>query len=111
MHVLGADILDGTPIFDIKPYIPYCDSHPDAKGGFTATADDFLLEVDIPEDLLKAVPAAKQDALIGVLSHDPRPSYQEDENRIYGMAFGGYEIKFTVKNNILCVSDVAKIAD
>lgn len=111
VHVAGADLMDGTPIFDIKPYIPYCDSHPDAKGGFTATADDFLLEVDIPEDLLKAVPAAKQDALIGVLSHDPRPSYQEDAERIYGLTFAGQNVCFTVDNKKLTVISITKNND
>lgn len=106
IHVAGADLMDGTPIFDIKPYIPYCDCHTDATGGFTTTADDFLLDVDIPEELLKTVPAAKQDALIGVLSHDPRPSYQGDPERVYGLSFAGLNIRFTVDENTLKVIEI-----
>lgn len=87
IHVAGADLLDGTPILDIKPYIPYCDSHPDAKGGFTSTAGNFILKVDITPDLLKKVPENKREALLGVLSHDPRPTYQQDTQREYGLTF------------------------
>lgn len=103
IHVAGADLMDGTPIFDIKPYIPYCDSHSDAVGGFTVDADDYLLQVDIPEELLAKVPEDKRDALIGVLSHDPRPSYQRDSDRIYGLDFAGFNVRFTVNNKTLTV--------
>ncbi len=103
IHVAGADLMDGTPIFDIKPYIPYCDSHSDAVGGFTVDADDYLLHVDIPEELLAKVPEDKRDALIGILSHDPRPSYQQDSDRIYGLDFAGFNVRFTVNNKTLCV--------
>lgn len=106
VHVSGADLLDGTPIFDIKPYIPYCDSHPDALGGFTDTAKDFILIVDFPKDLLQKIQKDKQNALIGVLSHDPRPSYQKDPDRIYGLDFAGYNIKFKVTDKTLTVIDV-----
>ena len=82
IHVSGADLMDGTPIFDIKPYIPYSDCHPDALGGFTDSADDFILKVDISPAILEKVPKDKQQALIDVLSHDPRPSYQKDSNRV-----------------------------
>ena len=82
LHVGGADLMDGTPIFDIKPYIPYGDSHPEATGGFTDTAGEFLLNVEFPEQLLSKLPADKRDAAIGVLSHDPRPSYQRKPDRI-----------------------------
>lgn len=109
IHVAGADLMDGTPIFDIKPYIPYCDSHPNATGGFTTSAKDFLLHVDIPEDLLKKVPEVKQDALIGILSHDPRPSYQEDPERVYGLTFAGLNIRFTVIGNMLTVTSISQI--
>ena len=106
LHVGGADLMDGTPIFDIKPYIPYGDSHPEATGGFTDTADDFLLEVDFPAPLLETLPQDKREAAIGVLSHDPRPSYQDD-GRSYGMSFAGLEISFFVENDrILTVTDV-----
>lgn len=106
IHVAGADLMDETPIFDIKPYIPYCDSHPDAAGGFTASADDFLLDVIVAPELLKAVPDAKQSALIGVLSHDPRPSYQEDPERVYGLTFADLNIRFTVMDKTLTVLSI-----
>ncbi len=106
--VAGADLLDGTPIFDIKPYIPYCDSHRDASGGFTDTAKDFLLQVDFPEELLCKLPAEKHDGILEVLSHDPRPSYQNDPDRIYGLTFGSFDIRFTVKENTLLVQEVTE---
>lgn len=106
LHVAGADLMDGTPIFDIKPYIPYADSHPDASGGFTETADDFLLDVDFPTDLLSKIPRDKQESLIGVLSHDPRPSYQRTADRVYGLVFAGFDIRFTVEEKVLHVKDV-----
>lgn len=109
IHVGGADLLDGTPIFDIKPYIPYSDCHPEATGGFTDAASDFLLEVIFPDHLLEQVAKSKRNALIGVLSHDPRPSYQNDPNRIYGLTFAGYDVRFTVKENKLNVCDVKLI--
>ena len=106
VHVAGADLMDGTPIFDIKPYIPYGDCHPEATGGFTDTAGDFLLEVEFPEELLKLLPQEKQAAAVGVLSHDPRPSYQKDSDRVYGLNFGGFDIRFTVKDKRLTVQSV-----
>ena len=109
LHVAGADLMDGTPIFDIKPYIPYGDSHPDATGGFTDRAEDFLLDVDFPDALLKKLPEGKQAAAIGVLSHDPRPSYQKDPDRIYGLPFAGFDIRSTVQEKTLTVVEVKKI--
>ena len=109
LHVGGADLMDGTPIFDIKPYIPYGDCHPDAVGGFTDTAGDFLLEVDFPADLLAKLPEDKRAAAIGVLQHDPRPSYQRKPGRVYGLTFAGYDIRFTVEDDILTVTEVNKI--
>ncbi len=106
IHVSGADLMDGTPIFDIKPYIPYSDCHPEATGGFTDTAGEFLLDVDFPPQLLQKLPAEKQAAAIGVLSHDPRPSYQRDEHRTYGLSFAGYNLRFRVKDSVLTVTDV-----
>ena len=106
LHVGGADLMDGTPIFDIKPYIPYSDCHPDAAGGFTDTAGDFLLEVNFPEHLITKLPAEKRSAAIGVLSHDPRPSYQRKPGRVYGLTFAGFDIRFTVEENTLTVIDV-----
>ncbi len=109
IHVAGADLMDGTPIFDIKPYLPYADCHVDATGGFTDNAGDFLLEVSCPEKLLSVIPDEKADALLGVLSHDPRPSYQQDESRVYGMDFGGFDIRFQVSGKTLTVLDIKKL--
>lgn len=106
IHVSGADLLDGTPIFDIKPYLPYTDSHPEALGGFTAGYQGYHLEVDFPQTLLEKVPAADREGLTGVLAQDPRPSYQDDPERIYGMAFGTVDVKFTVKDGVLTVVGV-----
>lgn len=106
LHVAGADLMDGTPIFDIKPYVPYSDSFPDAAGGFTDTADDFILNVEFPEHLLSEIPPNKQQAAIGVLSHDPRPSYQRKSGRIYGLSFAGFDIRFTVEEKTLTVCEV-----
>ncbi len=103
LHVGGADLMDGTPIFDIKPYIPYSDSHPDARGGFTDSVSDFLLTVDFPDALLKKLPESKREAAAVLLSHDPRPSYQKDSDRIYGLSFAGFDIRFSVKDGILTV--------
>ena len=108
LHVGGADLMDGTPIFDIKPYIPYGDCHPDATGGFTDRAGEFLLEVVFPESLLNQLPADKREAAIGVLSHDPRPSYQRKPGRIYGLTFAGYDIRFRVEEDVLTVVEVNK---
>ncbi len=104
----GADLMDGTPIFDIKPYIPYSDSHPDASGGFTDRVGDFLLEVDFPPALLDQLPQDKRQAALGVLSHDPRPSYQRTPGRVYGLPFAGKDIRFTVEGNRLTVIDVVQ---
>lgn len=106
LHVGGADLLDGTPIFDIKPYIPYADCRPEATGGFTDSAGDFLLSVDFPPNLLNRLPAGKREAAAAVLSHDPRPSYQRTPGRVYGLSFAGYDIRFTVEENHLQVLDV-----
>ena len=108
LHVGGADLMDGTPIFDIKPYIPYGDCHPEATGGFTDKAGQFLLQVEFPPVLLEKLPEDKRPAAIGVLSHDPRPSYQRDPERIYGLDFAGYNIRFQVRGEILTVLDVEK---
>ena len=106
LHVGGADLMDGTPIFDIKPYIAYGDSHPEATGGFTDTADDFLLEVVFPQELLARLPQEKQQAAIGILSHDPRPSYQRSADRVYGLPFAGFDLRFRVTDKILTVLEV-----
>ena len=104
----GADLLDGTPIFDIKPYIPYSDSRPKATGGFTDRVGNFLLDVKFPQELLKKLPADKQAAAVGVLSHDPRPSYQRKPGRVYGLNFAGFDIRFTVEDTVLAVQSVEK---
>lgn len=106
LHVGGADLMDGTPIFDIKPYIPYADCHPEASGGFTDTAGEFLLKVDFPAGLLEVLPPEKREAAIGVLSHDPRPSYQRKAGRVYGLTFAGFDIRFTVEDDVLTVREV-----
>lgn len=103
LHVFGADLMDGTPIFDIKPYLPYCDSHPEAEGGWTIGADNRLLQVDFPAELLEKIPSAQREGLMGVLSSDPRPRYQNDPKRVYGMSFGGVNMKFTVDGEQLTV--------
>lgn len=104
--VSGADLLDGTPIYDIKPYLPFADSHPDAFGGYAEAHLDHRLDVIFPKDLLEKLPANKRDGAIGCLADDPRPSYQEDAERIYHMAFGENEISFTVSDNRLTVISV-----
>ena len=106
IHVSGADLLDGTPILDIKPYIPYADAHPNASGGFTDNAEDFLLEVHFPAQLLEKLPVDKQEAAVDVLSHDPRPSYHNDPQRVYGLPFAGFDIRFRVDGKTLCVIEV-----
>ena len=109
LHVGGADLMDGTPIFDIKPYIPYADCQPDAIGGFTDNADDFLLQVDFPQALLQQLPTGKRQAAMEVLSHDPRPSYQRKSGRVYGLTFAGFDIRFTVEEKALTVVGVEKV--
>ena len=106
LYVSGADLMDGTPIYDIKPYIAYTDSHPDAVSGFASTPAEFLLQVDFPEDLLIKVQPELRKSLIEVLAHDPRPQYHDDPERIYGMAFGGMEVKFKVEESQLTVVEV-----
>ncbi len=106
LHVSGADLMDGTPIFDIKPYLPYTDSHPDAAGGFTAAADMERLAVDFPAALLERVEPDQRAGLLGVLENDPRPRYQDDPQRIYGLTFAGRNVKFTVDGDTLTVLEV-----
>ena len=107
LHVSGADLMDGTPIYDIKPYIAYTDSHPDAVSGFASKPAEYLLEVDFPEALLQKVPECQRESLIAVLQHDPRPQYHDDPKRVYGMAFGGMEIKFKVEEGLLTVVGIS----
>lgn len=109
IHVLGADLLDGTPIVDIKPYLPYADVIPEATGGFTDSIEFTPLQVEIPATLLKRIPADKQELLKEVLASDPRPAYkakQDDIDRIYGFSFAGFEIKFKVNAGIATITDI-----
>lgn len=107
LYVSGADLMDGTPIYDIKPYIAYTDSHPDAVSGFASTPAEYLLDVDFPEVLLQQVAENQKESLIDVLAHDPRPQYQDDPKRVYGMEFGGMEVKFKVEGSRLVVVQIA----
>jgi len=106
--VRGADLMDGTPIYDVKPYIPYADCHPDASEGFTGQTRMHLLQVEFPPTLMAQVPEADRDALTGVLASDPRPSYQHDPERVYGMEFAGLEVHFRVDGEVLTVTDVSR---
>ena len=109
LRVSGADLLDGTPIFDIKPYLPFTDCHPDAVGGYADEKSDYRLRVVIPEDLRTVLPDDKTDSLIGCLSEDPRPSYQDDENRVYSMLFSDFDVRFTVKGGTLTVKEIERV--
>ncbi|MCI8437001.1 MAG: tRNA (N6-threonylcarbamoyladenosine(37)-N6)-methyltransferase TrmO [Lawsonibacter sp.] len=107
LTVAGADLLDGTPIYDIKPYLPYADCKPEAVGGFASQPKGTDLEVDCPDRLLDRVPEGKRAALLAVLAQDPRPQYQDDPNRVYGMAFAGLEVKFQVAGERLTVTEIS----
>lgn len=102
----GADLLDGTPIYDIKPYLPYVDSHPEARGGFGAEKADYALEVVFPPELEDRIKEDKRSALRGLLAGDPHPSYQSDPERVYGVRYADYDVKFTVKDGVLSVVDI-----
>jgi tRNA-Thr(GGU) m(6)t(6)A37 methyltransferase TsaA len=106
LYVSGADLMDGTPIYDIKPYLAYTDSHPEASGGFAAEVFNDSLEVDFPEDLLVLLPEDKRAAAIEILASDPRPAVQDDPERVYGMKFAGVEIKFRVERKKFTVVDI-----
>ncbi len=108
IHVSGADLMDGTPIFDIKPYAPYADCHTDARGGFTDDTPRHMLQVDFPAELAARVPGGKLAALTGVLANDPRPAYQNDPERTYGFIFAGMEIRFRVSGQTLTVMDIQR---
>lgn len=109
VHVAGADLMDGTPIFDIKPYIPYSDCKQDALGGFTDSTPRKTLLVDFPSHLLNLLPESKRESIIGVLEQDPRPSYQDDPDRIYGLPFAGFDIRFYVIGQTLTVTEVKEL--
>lgn len=109
LTVSGADLLNGTPIIDVKPYLPYVDSHPEASGGFALQEKEGSLDVVFAAELLSDIPADKQEALKAVLKQDPRPQYQNDPERIYGLEFAGYDVRFKVNENLLTVVEVEKI--
>ena len=109
LHISGADMLDGTPVYDIKPYLPYTDCHPEATGGFTDALSDGNLEVNFLKDVSHIADKATLDNLIQILRHDPRPSYQNEPERIYGLDFAELNVKFTVHENILTVVSVDRI--
>ena len=110
IHVRGADLLDGTPIFDIKPYLPFTDSHPDARGGFADEKKSYALTVSDPDDLLSVLSEEDREAVTEVLAEDPRPSYQSDPTREYGMEYGDWEIRFTVDDPVsaLTVTEILR---
>ncbi len=103
LHVLGADLMDQTPIYDIKPYLPITDCRQEAESGFAEQTREYSLQVEFPEELLANIEERHRESLISILSHDPRPSYQKDAERVYGMRFADYEIRFTVSDGILTV--------
>ena len=108
LSVLGADLMNGTPVYDIKPYLAYTDSHPDALGGFTDSAGSLEVEVSVSEQLIAKVPEGKRASLLSVLAHDPRPTYQDDPAREYGMSFGGMNVKFKISGGVLTVTDIER---
>ena len=108
--VSGVDLRDNTPIYDIKPYLPYVDSHSEARGGFAAERTGYALNVEFPGELLSLLPQEKQQAIIEVLKQDPRPAYHEDEERKYGVSFAGFDVRFVVKKDVLTVVEVEKLA-
>ena len=111
LYVEGADLMNGTPIYDIKPYLPYTDSHPDAAGGFAAPLESYRLQVIFPEQWLQMIPVPLREGLIHLLEQDPRPAYQSDPNRIYGVAFSSFDVRFTVQGQVLTVCEVERLND
>ena len=105
--VAGADLMDGTPIFDVKPYIAYADSHPDAKGGFIEGLTDRSVQVHCDDAHLAPLSEETRKSLLAVLAHDPRPTYQNDPDRVYGMEFAGHNVRFTVADGVLTVVEIA----
>ena len=108
IHVLGADLMDGTPIYDVKPYVPYADAHPEVRGGFTDNTSWKQLDVDFPEELRQGFTAEELAAIFRILALDPRPRYHADPQRVYGMPFAGRDIRFVVADNTLRVVEVVK---
>lgn len=106
LHVYGVDLKDKTPIYDIKPYLPYADCHPDATEGFAGEVKEYSLQVDFPEELLVRLPEEKRTAIVEVLKQDPRPSTQSEQSKVYGVSFAGYDVRFLVEEDVLKVVDV-----
>lgn len=109
LWISGADLVDGTPIFDIKPYLPYVDSHPEAAGGFAEEKKEYRLSVEMSEELQQLLPEEKRAALLEVLSQDPRPSYHKDPERVYGFPYAGFDVRFRVAEDVLYVCDMVKV--
>lgn len=109
IYVSGVDMVNDTPIYDIKPYITYTDSRPEAVQGFAEKYKDYALKVQFPQKLLNSIPKEKQSGIIGILKHDPRPAYQDSPERIYGVRYLDYDIHFKVENHVLTVTDIKKI--
>ncbi len=107
LHVSGADLLDNTPIYDIKPYLPYADSHPQASNGFALSEKEGELSVEISESLLSLIPKEKREALTEILSLDPRPGYKGSDGRVFGIEFAGFDIRFSVNGGVLTVCEVS----
>ena len=108
LHIAGADLMDGTPILDIKPYLPYTDSHPDARSGFAVRPAERFLAVECPPELLERLPAERRQPLLDLLAHDPRPQYHDDPTRLYGMAYGNHNIRFRVSDGRVEVVEIEK---
>ena len=111
LEIAGADILDGTPVFDVKPYLAYADARPEAKGGFSVPFDEPRLEVNFPEELLEVLPREHRAAVIELLRQDPRPAYQNAPQRRYGMEYAGYDVRFFVSDNVLRVVEVVPLEE
>ena len=109
LYVSGADLMDGTPIYDIKPYLPLADCIPEATDGFAAETRDHCLQVVFPREWLEMIPESKRSALFEVLEQDPRPGYQDDPTRRYGFAFSGFDVRFTVRDDVLTVCEIVKL--
>ena len=111
LHVSGIDLMDGTPIYDIKPYVPLSDCHPEASEGYTKETKQHQLKVEFPEEYLRIYPEEKRQAVLGVLAEDPRPAYVKDEKRVYGVSFAGYDVKFRVIGDVLRVCGMEKLPE
>ncbi len=109
LHVSGVDLKDKTPIYDIKPYLPYADCHSDATEGFAEEVKEYELQVDFAEELLQKLPEEKRTAIVEVLKQDPRPSVQSEQEKVFGVSFSGFDVRFQVEKNVLKVIEVIKI--